>query len=337
MSNDSTNQKSSSYLYKPKEYFRDIFFQLSKHRRNDKFCDITIIVGGKKYRAHKVILTAASPYFEAMFFSGMVESHQETVEVQNIDPEGFEAILSMIYDGQIFISDATVQSILFAASIFQIDHLKKACSDFLIKQLSPQNCLGIKIFAEAHGCYDLMELAHRHALSRFAEVSKSEEFKLLSLEHVTDLLKRDNIRVNDEEDMFDAAMGWINYCTEERAQYVAHLLRLVRLPLLSPEVLADKVKSTPLIQSNLECRDMLDEALISYALPERRRNIPAQKTTVRKCYYGMGIIYAVGGLNSLGGTLSSVERYSYSVQNNTRSFVQQNPTLILIGWSFIFF
>ncbi len=310
MSDASTKQKSDSYFYRPKEHFGEIFTQLSKHRRNDKFCDITIVVGGEKYRAHKVILTAACPYFEAMFCSGMVESHQEIVEVQNIDCNAFEAILNMIYEGQIFISDATVQSILFAASIFQIDHLKKACSDFLIKELSPHNCLGIKIFAEAHGCYDLMELADRHALSRFTEVSKSEEFKLLSLDHVTDLLKRDNIRVSNEEDVFDAAMGWIDHDPERRTVHVPQLLRLIRLPLLSPEVLADKVKQIPIIHSNLECRDMLDEALISYhLLPERRHQIPSQKTTVRQCFYGMGIIYAVGGLNSLGGTLSSVERY----------------------------
>jgi len=309
MSEDGSQEKCNSFYYRPKEYFCDVFSQLSQLRRNDKFCDITIVVGGSKYRAHKVILTAACPYFEAMFCSGMMESHQDIVEVQNIDPCAFEAILGMIYDGQIFISDSSVQSILFAASIFQIEHLKKACSDFLIQELNPQNCLGIKIFAEAHGCYDLRELAHRHALSRFAEVSKSEEFKLLNLDQVSELLKCDNIRVDSEEDVFDAAMGWINYTPEERAEFVPHLLRLVRLPLLSPEILADKVKSTSLVRNNLECRDMLDEALISYhLLPERRDRIPSQKTTVRKCFYGMGIIYAVGGLNSMGGTLSSVER-----------------------------
>ena len=301
--------KRSSCLYKPKDHFSEIFSQISKHRKNDRFCDITIIIADHKYRAHRIVLTAASPYFEAMFLSGMSESQQDSVVLQNIDPAAFQAILNMIYDGQIIISVSMVQSILVASSIFQIDHLTRACSDFLITELSPHNCLGIKIFAEAHGCYDLMEIAHRHTLSRFTEVSRSEEFLMLSLDQVSDMLRLDNLRVNDEEDVFDAAMGWINYIKEERSEHIAHILCQVRLPLLSPAVLADKVFSDSLINSNMDCRNMLDEALISYhLLPNRRSTISAQKTTVRKCYYGMGIIYAVGGLNSLGGTLSSVER-----------------------------
>ena len=309
MDDESHRCKSNSYLYKPKDHSSVMFSYLSKLRKSDIFCDITIIIANNKYRAHKIILTAASPYFEAMFLSGMAESHQDSVVLQNIDTAAFESILNMIYEGQIFISVTTVQSILFAASIFQIDHLKMACSDFLIKELTPLNCLGIMMFAEAHGCCDLMETSHRHALSRFTEVSQSEEFLVLGLEQVTSMLRLDNLKVNDEEDIFDAAMGWINYSREERSQHVAILLQQVRLPLLSPAVLADKVRTNPLINSNFECRDLLDETLISYhLLPDRRDTIPTQRTTVRKCYYGMGNIYAVGGLNSLGGTLSSVER-----------------------------
>ena len=310
MAENSRGDKNDCHLYKPKDLHSDIFSHLSKLQTNNELCDISVVISGKVFRAHKIVLISASPYFKAMFLSGMAESHKDTVVLQNIEPDAFEAILGMIYEGKILISVGTVQSILCAASIFQIDHLKHACSEFMIKQLSPHNCLGIKAFAEAHGCGELMELAHRHSLSRFTEVSSCEEFMTLSVDQLTDLLSRDNLRVNSEEEVFDAMVGWINYSIESRAHYMPHLLRLIRLPLLSPTVLADKVKSNELIKNSFECRDQLDEALISYhLLPERREKIPAQRTTLRRCYYDMGIIYAVGGLNSLGGTLSSVERY----------------------------
>lgn len=309
MTDNSRRDKNDCNWYKPKDHYSETFMRLSRLRANNQLCDISIVIMGKMFRAHKIVLISASPYFEAMFLSGMAESHKDTVVLQNIEPDAFEAILGMIYDGKILISIGTVQSILCAASIFQIDHLKQACSEFMIKQLSPHNCLGIKAFAEAHGCGELMELAHRHSLSRFTEVSSCEEFKTLSVDQLTDLLSRDNLRVNSEEEVFDAMVGWINYSIDNRAHYMPHLLRLIRLPLLPPTVLADKVKSNELIRNNFECRDLLDEALISYhLLPERRDNIPAQRTTLRRCFYDMGIIYAVGGLNSLGGTLSSVER-----------------------------
>lgn len=309
MADNSRSDKSDCYLYKPKDQFSDIFMQFSQLRKNNDLCDISISVTDKLFRAHKIVLISASPYFKAMFLSGLAESHKDAVTLLNIESEAFEAILDMIYDGKITISVGNVQSILCAASVFQIDHLKEACSEFMIKQLSAHNCLGIKSFADGHGCSELMELAHRHSLSRFTEVSKSEEFLMLDVNQVADMLCRDNLRVSSEEEVFDAAVGWINYNRVERAQSMPHLLRLVRLPLLSPTVLADKVKSNELIKNSFECRDLLDEALISYhLLPERRESIPAQRTTLRKCYYDMGLIYAVGGLNSLGGTLSSVER-----------------------------
>lgn len=309
MADSSRRDKSDWCLYKPKDLFSDIFMQFSKLRQNNDLCDISITVAGKLFRAHKIVLISASPYFKAMFLSGLAESHKDAVILQNIDPDAFGAILDMIYDGKIVISIGSVQAILCAASMFQIDHLKEACSKFMAKQLSAHNCLGIKSFAEGHGCCELMELAHRHSLSRFTEVSKCEEFLTLDINQVTDMLYRDNLRVSSEEEVFDAAVGWINYNKAERAQCMPHLLRLVRLPLLSPTILADKVKSNELIKGSFECRDLLDEALISYhLLPERRESIPAQRTTLRKCYYDMGLIYAVGGLNSLGGTLSSVER-----------------------------
>lgn len=310
MTDSSRRDKNECCLYKPRDHFSDVFARLSRLRKADQLCDISILISDQVFRAHKAVLISASPYFEAMFLtSGLAETHKDSVVLRDIEPQAFEAILNMIYDGKIMITVGTVQDILCAASIFQLDHLKQACSEFLTKQLSPHNCLGIKGFAESHGCYELMELARRHSLSRFTEVSSSEEFLILDIEQVADLLSHDNLRVNSEEEVFDAAVGWIHYCSEGRAKHMAHLLRLVRLPLLPPAVLADKVKLNPLISSSFECRDLLDEALISYhLLPERRESIPAQRTTLRMCYYDMGIIYAVGGLNSLGGTLSSVEK-----------------------------
>jgi hypothetical protein len=310
MADSSRRDKNECCLYKPRDHFSDVFARLSKLRAAHQLCDISILISDQVFKAHKVVLISASPYFEAMFLtSGLAETHKDSVVLRDIEPQAFAAILDMMYDGKIMITLSTVQDILCAASIFQLDHLKHACSDFLTKQLAPDNCLGIKGFAESHGCYELTELARRHSLSRFTDVSNSEEFLTLEIGQVSDLLSHDNLRVNSEEDVFDAAVGWINYNTESRSKHMAHLLRLVRLPLLSPVVLADKVKSNPMISSNFECRDLLDEALISYhLLPERRESIPTHRTTLRRCYYDMGIIYAVGGLNSLGGTLSSVER-----------------------------
>lgn len=302
------NTDESSSWYKPKLLFYDTFGKLSKLRRDYILCDVIIKVNNKEFHAHKNVLAASSPYFEAMFLSGMVESHQQEVTLQGVDANAFDAIMGMIYDGQVCISTENVQSLLATASIFQIDHLKHACSEFLQKHLAPHNCLGIKSFAEAHGCRNLVQAAHRHGLLHFSKVSISEEFFRLGLDQIMEYLSCDNLKVESEEQVFDAAIRWIGYDSVKRSKYIAKILHLVRLPLLSPQMLADKVKINPLVCQNIECRDLVDEALISYLLPERKATISSHKLRERKCLVNTGVIFAVGGLSSQGGTLSSVEK-----------------------------
>ena len=295
--------------YEPKQQFCETFRKLSRLRKDSLLCDVVIKVGSKKFRAHRNVLAASSPYFEAMFLSGMAESHQQEVILREIDADSFDAIVGMIYDGQICISTENVQSILVTASIFQIDHLKQACSEFLQKHLTPHNCLGIKRFAEAHGCRKLFQAALHHGLLHFSKVSNSEEFLKLEVDQVMELLGRDDLKIETEEQIFDAVVRWIEYDSKDRSKYMANLLSLVRLPLLSPPLLADKVKVNPLICQSIECRDLVDEALILYhLLPERRGMIPSHKLQGRKCLVNTGVIYAVGGLSSQEGSLSSVER-----------------------------
>ena len=45
-------------------------------RKRQMLCDVTIRVGDFSYKAHKVVLAAAIPYFHAMFTSNMAESEQ---------------------------------------------------------------------------------------------------------------------------------------------------------------------------------------------------------------------------------------------------------------------
>ena len=306
--------KGGEFWYQPGGQFVDAFAKLEKLQIEQQLCDIVVKVAGKRFQAHKVVLIACCPYFEAMFLSGMAESKQREVDLQGVDPDAFDAILKLMYTGQICVTTENVQSVLSAASIFQIEHLKEACAKFLKKQLAPFNCLGIKAFAEVHGCSQLVEEAVKHSVSRFSEVAACDEFLTLSTDDVVQLLSRDDLKVHSEEDVFDAAVGWVSYDHSERAQMMPKLLAQVRLPLLSPAVLADKVRPNELIQNNLQCRDLLDEALILYhLLPERRCSISPQKTTARKCNFNMGVIYAVGGLNSVGGSLSSVEKWVWAL------------------------
>ena len=52
--------------------------------------------GGKKFRAHKLLLAGVSPVFRQQFFGPMKDT-EEVVEVEETTPEAFETMLNYIY------------------------------------------------------------------------------------------------------------------------------------------------------------------------------------------------------------------------------------------------
>ena len=83
----------------------------------------------------------------------------------------------------------------------------------------------------------------------------------------------------------------------------------VRLPLLTPQFLADRVATEELIRSSHQCRDLLDEARDYHLMPERRPQLKSFITRARCCKDLVGVIYAVGGQTKSGNSLSTVEVY----------------------------
>ena len=55
------------------------------------------MVGDRTFHCHRVVLCAISPYFDAMFSSGMKESVSGVVKIEGTESSVFEAILEYIY------------------------------------------------------------------------------------------------------------------------------------------------------------------------------------------------------------------------------------------------
>ena len=80
--------------------------------------------------------------------------------------------------------------------IFSSLGVQNACCEFLEQQLDPSNCLGIRSFAETHGCEELRNAAEKYILKHFVDLVDSEEFLQLTSEDVESLIKCDNLTVS---------------------------------------------------------------------------------------------------------------------------------------------
>ena len=181
-------------VHAPKTHFSDTFKALESLYNQKDLCDVILKTEDAQFYAHKVVLVACCRYFAAMFRSGMAESQKSEVVLHDVDPVALECVLALFYTGQVTITSDNVQSLLSAASLFQIDHLVSACLSFLKQQLSPSNCLGIKSFAELHNCQFLVEAAERYSLARFTEVSCENEFLELTFDEVSSLTSNNKLK-----------------------------------------------------------------------------------------------------------------------------------------------
>lgn len=78
------------------QYSATVLKSMNEQRNHGLFCDVTIIIQDKKFRAHKTILSASSTYFHQLFsVAGQV------IELNFIRAEIFEEILNYIYSSKI--------------------------------------------------------------------------------------------------------------------------------------------------------------------------------------------------------------------------------------------
>lgn len=59
-----------------------------------------------------------------------------------------------------------MECLMATACLLQLPEVVEACSTFLIRQLHPSNCLGIRLFADSQSCSRLLKVAHDYTAVR---------------------------------------------------------------------------------------------------------------------------------------------------------------------------
>ncbi|XP_060522412.1 kelch-like protein 18 [Cylas formicarius] len=295
-------------VFQQNDLFPSAFPLMADIRRQGKLCDVVLKVDGQHFSAHKIVLAATIPYFNAMFMNDMVESRNKEIEIKCIDAMALESLVNFAYSGKVTLNKNNVQSIMIGASYLQLGKVRDACANYLLQRIHPQNALGFRQFADSLGCSALAESAERYIESYFHEVAQQEEFLNLTCAEIKTLLYKNELRVDSEEQVFEACMRWIKHEIKKRKEHLPELLSLVRLPLLSPLYITDRVRNEEQIRYSIQCRDLVDEALTFHLIPERRSLIQSFRVEPRVCDV-QGHIYVVGGLNRLGDSVSTVEYY----------------------------
>ncbi|NXS67134.1 KLHL4 protein, partial [Pandion haliaetus] len=308
------NTNGSDEYFQSTNHAEQTFRKMENYLQQKQLCDVLLIVGDQKIPAHRLVLSAVSDYFAAMFTNDVREAKQEEIKMEGVDPDALKALVRYAYTGILELKEDTIESLLAAACLLQLSQVIEVCCNFLMKQLHPSNCLGIRSFGDAQGCTELLKVAHTYTMEHFTEVIKNQEFLLLPANEIAKLLSSDDINVPDEEAIFQALMMWVRNDLQNRQRDLGMLLSYIRLPLLPPQLLAD-LENSPMFADDLECQKLLMEAMKYHLLPERRSMMQSPRTKPRKST--VGALYAVGGMDATKGT-TTIEKYDL----RTNSWIQ---------------
>lgn len=258
-------------------------------RIDSRFCDVEIIAGKSVINAHRVVLSASSPYFEAMFRPelGLCEGKQKTVTLHSISPAILKALIDFIYTNKVEITQTNVQELLAAADMLQLNEVVEGCCEYLVRELHPSNALGILRFAEAHSCSLLAKSAQTFVNTHFPDVALEAELLDIPPALLIRLIASENLRVDSEFQVFNAALRWIKHDIVNRRRHVFEILYNVRLPLVPMRLINGAIT---------ECSDVsLQVALKSVKkdLTSGRGHLVPVRVSPRVC--AKKSIYIIGG------------------------------------------
>ncbi|XP_078148494.1 BTB/POZ and MATH domain-containing protein 2-like [Carex rostrata] len=165
--------------------------RIQKFREETKGTDVTFDVNGKNFVAHRLILAAHSPVFEAAFFGSMAESNMDcNIMITEIMPSVFKAMLDFMYNGVLSVNEKLVdceepmsstvflQHLFAAADRYAVENLKATCKYELVQCISLDTVLSILQLAENHNCSDLKKKCLEFIVHKdnFVSLALSERF-----------------------------------------------------------------------------------------------------------------------------------------------------------------
>uniref|UniRef100_A0A8C5GE29 Zinc finger and BTB domain containing 11 n=1 Tax=Gouania willdenowi TaxID=441366 RepID=A0A8C5GE29_GOUWI len=112
--------------------------KLNQQRITDQFCDITLLVEGNEYRAHKAVLAACSEYFHELFLEkGAASTHEAVVDLSGFTKASFLPLLDFAYTSMLTFNFCFMADIANLARHLLMSEVLQLC-EFVHKQVEEQ-------------------------------------------------------------------------------------------------------------------------------------------------------------------------------------------------------
>ncbi|KAH9682795.1 ARM REPEAT PROTEIN INTERACTING WITH ABF2 [Citrus sinensis] len=149
----------------PQVYLGDQFVN------NATLSDVTFLVEGRRFYAHRICLLASSDAFRAMFDGGYREKDARDIEIPNIRWEVFELMMRFIYTGSVDVTLDIAQDLLRAADQYLLEGLKRLCEYTIAQDISLENVSSMYELSEAFHAISLRHTCILYIMEHFDKLS----------------------------------------------------------------------------------------------------------------------------------------------------------------------
>ncbi|KQJ84730.1 BTB/POZ and MATH domain-containing protein 1 [Brachypodium distachyon] len=142
---------------------------LERALKDKKGTDVTLLVGGREFTAHRFMLASRSPVLDAQLFGPTLKKEDaRRVEFVDMEPAIFQMLLHFIYtdslppptcdDSQVGgYGTAEMQHLLVAADRYGLHRLKLICEEKLCRGIKVENVMSTMALADRHCCHRLKD------------------------------------------------------------------------------------------------------------------------------------------------------------------------------------
>lgn len=221
---------------------------LSQMRKDPKLCDVTLIVEGHEFKAHRAVLAAANPYFSVMFTNGMRESQpkdSDRIYISDVDKKSFRFILDFVYSGEVvFETKDTALPLLKAADMLQLFDLVELIVEEMVPiKLELSECVDLWNHADQCNLFKLQKSALSFLEKNFGEFTLDPSLERCPRKLLFLLLNSDNVLVRTELTILDGIINWIDFDIDQRSADFQSALSRIRLARMNSRDLGDLLEA----------------------------------------------------------------------------------------------
>ena len=151
--------------------------------------DITLVVGGKEFPAHRNILSARSPVFKAMFQHNMREKIESRLDISDLSADTVQGMLQWIYTGWLPGGDQESKDLFCASERYNLGPLKVSCERLLCQSLSVSNAVDLFELADLHSADCLKSYCIRFITAHVEMIKVTDKWKQFEKERIDLLLE----------------------------------------------------------------------------------------------------------------------------------------------------